>query len=306
MKIVIAGGSGFLGRALTAHLLDDGDDVVVLGRGARNRITHPRLRAVTWTPDGTAGPWARELDGAGALINLAGAGIADRRWSAARKRDIRDSRVFATRSLVAAVRQAATPPPVVIQGSAIGYYGAFDDGPELDERASPGTDFLGATCAQWEAEAQPLTAAGCRVVYLRTGIVLSRSGGALAKMMPPFQFFVGGPLGSGRQVMSWIHLDDWIALVRWAIGNPAVSGPLNATAPHPATNREFSRALGRALWRPSLFPVPGFVLRLIVGEFARDGLLRGQRVVPRRARELGFTFRFERLDEAIRDAVKRK
>jgi hypothetical protein len=159
-------------------------------------------------------------------------------------------------------------------------------------------------CVAWESEARDIADHGCRLVVLRTGIVLSKSGGALAKMLPLFRFFVGGPLGSGRQVMSWIHLDDWIAMVRWALERGDVTGPINATAPYPVTNAEFSRAVGRAIHRPSWAPVPGFVLRLIVGEFATDGLLRGQRVLPARARELGFTFRYERIDEAMAAAVR--
>lgn len=301
--IVIAGGSGFLGTALTSALRAAGHAVTIFGRGGSTEGRDAGVTHVNWTPDGSSGAWARAIDGASAVVNLAGAGIADRRWSARRKALIRSSRIDSTRSLVAAIREIGNRPPVVIQGSAVGYYGAFDNGPELDETSSPGPDFLGHTCVAWEGEAQPLSAMDCRVVFLRTGIVLSKAGGALPKMMLPFRLFVGGPIGSGRQFMSWIHINDWTAMVLWAIGNPAVNGPLNATAPFPATNADFSRALGRALRRPSWFPVPGFALRLAIGEFAASGLLKGQRVLPNRALELGFTFRYHDLGEAMKAAV---
>lgn len=304
MKIVIAGGSGFLGRALTARLATDGHQVIVLSRGKPGLTEPSGVCFVDWSPNGKTGGWANAIHGADAVINLAGAGIADKRWNAARKQLLRDSRVLSTRSLVDALRVDAGRPSVFIQGSAVGYYGAFDDGPELTESSPPGSDFLGQMCVAWEREADPLTELGCRVVVLRTGIVLSRSGGALAKMLLPFRLFAGGPLGSGRQVMSWIHLDDWIAMVIWALEHASISGPINATAPNPVTNAEFSRAIGRAIHRPSWAPVPGFMLQLIVGEFANDGLMRGQRVQPARALALGYKFRYERIDDAMRAAVR--
>jgi uncharacterized protein (TIGR01777 family) len=301
MRIVIAGGSGFLGRALAAGLAAEGHEVVVLSR--RGSAIPGAARGVAWAPDGTAtGGWSREIDGAGAVVNLAGEGIADRRWSAQRKAAIRESRVRATRSVVAAIRDAQTRPPVLVQGSAIGYYGT--DGDErLDESASPGSDFLADVCVRWEAEAHPVAALGCRLAVIRTGIVLARDGGALKELMRPFRFFVGGPMASGRQYMSWIHRDDWVRLVSWAIATTSASGVYNATAPEPVPNATFSRALGRAMHRPSLLPVPAFALRVIVGEFAQSGLIEGQRVVPRRALDAGFQFKFPDLDSALRAAV---
>ena len=299
MRVVIAGGSGFLGRALTERLLAQGHEVVLLSRGAESFSERPNLRVVRWTPDGRSGAWAGELDGATALINLAGAGIADQRWTTARKKLILESRIKSTRSLMDALRSVKTKPGVFVQASAIGFYGAHDNGPEFDERSSPGSDFLAGICVAWEAEAQPAAMLGCRLVVIRTGIVLSRSGGALAKMLPPFKFFVGGRIATGRQYMSWIHLDDWVGLVEWAISNPAVSGPIDATAPHPLTSAEFARAIGRALHRPSVMPVPAFVLKLMFGEMAEVCLIRGQRVMPRRATELGYQFRHPRVDGAI-------
>jgi uncharacterized protein (TIGR01777 family) len=304
MKIVLAGGSGFLGRALSEHLVGRGHEVVVLTRSGH---VPPKTgaRAVTWYPDGSTTPrvWSAEIEGAGAIINLAGAGIAERRWSRRRKEVLRSSRVLATRSLVAAVRAASVKPSVFLQGSAVGFYGNTGD-EALDESFPPGADFLGSLCVAWEAEAHPAAALGCRLVFLRTGIALAREGGALKKLIPPFRFFVGGPIASGRQYMSWIHRADWIAMVTWALETPAVSGAVNATAPTPVRNADFSRALGRALHRPSWLRVPAFALRLIVGEMADHGLVTGQRVVPKRALELGFQFQYPEIEAAMKAAVK--
>ncbi|MBM3750778.1 MAG: TIGR01777 family protein [Acidimicrobiia bacterium] len=303
MKYVIAGGSGFLGQTLVHALQAGGHDVVVLTRG-RGR-TMDRVRHVTWSAEpGSATDWHQEIDGADGVINLAGSGIADKRWSAARKEDLRWSRISATRALVGAIRAATTRPAVFLSGSAVGIYGPQPvDGPPLEESAPPGDDFLSKLGVDWEAEAHPAAALGCRVVILRTGIVLARDGGALQKMIPPFQFFVGGPLGSGRQVMSWIHRADWIELVVWLLRRSDAVGVFNGTAPHPVTNAEFSKALGKALGRPSLFPVPGFVLKLIVGEMAGPALLAGQRVVPKHALDLGFTFQYPDIASALARAV---
>jgi uncharacterized protein (TIGR01777 family) len=314
MRIVIAGGSGFLGTALTTRLLADGHDVVVLTRGGHGAIGPPGTRSngphsvrsntpapkfAVWQPDGSAGSLAREIDGADAIVNLAGAAIEDKRWTPARKKLLEESRVQSTRSLVAAVGAASRRPAVFIQGSAIGYYGAHEAGPVFDETSLPGDDFLARLSLAWERAAAPVHDLGCRLVIVRTGIVLAKHDGALAKMSMPFKLFAGGPVGSGRQYLSWIHLDDWVAVIVWALTNPAVMGPINATAPEPVPNRQFASALGRAMHRPSWAPVPGFVLRTIFGEMADIMLMRGQRVIPTRAGELGFTFKFERLDDAL-------
>jgi len=302
MKVVIAGGTGFLGRALVDHLAAHGHEVISLSRSGP--APGPSgSRRVDWQPDGTPGPWAREVESADAIVNLAGAGIADRRWSAARKEELRVSRVLSTRSLVSAVRAAAKKPATFIQGSAVGFYGVSGD-QAIDESFPPGDDFLGSTCVIWEAEAHPVEALGCRLVRIRTGIVLAKDGGALPQMAMPFRFFVGGPIASGRQFMSWIHRDDWLHLVRWALETPTVSGVFNATAPNPATNAEFSKALGRALHRPSWLPVPGFALRILFGEFATHGLVGGQRVVPKRALDAGFSFIYPDLGDALTSALR--
>lgn len=299
MKYVIAGGSGFLGRALVKELVFGGHEVVILTRGRPQASDGARW--VSW-PDG---PWQQEIDGADGVINLAGAGIADKRWSAAHKDDLRQSRVTSTRALVTAMREAVIPPGVFVSGSAIGFYGPQpEDGAALDESAPPGSDFLSTLAVDWEAEAHAAAALGVRACIVRTGVVLSREGGALQKLIPPFRFFVGGPLGSGRQIMSWIHLRDWVEMVVWFLRSHDAWGVFNATAPNPVTNAAFSRALGAALGRPSWLPVPGFALKLIVGEMAGPALLAGQRVLPRRALDLGFTFQFPDIGPALRDAVR--
>jgi uncharacterized protein (TIGR01777 family) len=298
MRIVIAGGSGFLGRPLAAALATDGHDVVTLTRGDGPRRGQTRSRAVNWTPGGDIGPWAAEIDGAGAVVNLAGETIAGRRWSAAQKARILDSRVRATTSLVAAIQAASTPPPVFVSGSAVGYYGPRGD-EIIAEDTPPGTDFLAQVCARWEAEAMLAATSRTRVVCLRTGLALEKDGGALPQMLPPFKFGVGGPVGSGRQYWPWIHRADWIALVQWAIRTPAAAGAINGTAPNPVTNAEFAAALGRAMHRPAFMPAPGFALRLLLGEMADALLLSGQRAVPERPDRLGFTFRYARIDDAL-------
>jgi uncharacterized protein (TIGR01777 family) len=231
-------------------------------------------------------------------VNLAGESIAAKRWTAAQKQKILDTRVQATRSLVSAIRGATAPPPVLISGSAVGYYGPLGD-EVVTEDTPPGSDFLARVCVTWEEEARRAATARTRVVCVRTGIVLEKDGGALPQMLPPFRFGVGGPVGSGRQYWPWIHRQDWIDLVRWAVQTPDVSGAVNATAPRPVTNADFARALGRAMHRPAFLPAPTFALRLMLGEMADALLLSGQRVVPRRAERDGFTFTYARVDDAL-------
>lgn len=291
MHVVVAGGTGFRGRPLVERLERDGHEVRVLSRRPS------AAREIGWTPDGAAGPWAAVLDEADAVVNLAGESIAGGRWTDARKARIRESRVWATRSLVTAIQQARRRPAVLLSGSATGYYGPRGDEP-LTEASPPGEDFLANVCRDWETEA--VRAAGTtRVVLLRTGIALERDGGALPQMALPFRMFGGGPVGSGRQYYSWIHRDDWLEMVAWALRTNGVSGPLNLTAPNPVPNRDFARALGRALHRPSLLPAPAFALRLALGEMADALLLTGQRVLPARAHAAGFTFRYPTLEAAL-------
>jgi uncharacterized protein (TIGR01777 family) len=305
MRVVIAGGGGFLGSPLSWAWAEEGHDVRVLTRSlAPGQAQHesgtgsPGITRVGWDPDGSAGQLAREFDGAAAVVNLAGTSIAGGRWTAARKKDIHDSRIRATHSLVAAFAESASPPPVFISASGVGYYGNRG-GEVLTETSSPGSDFLANVCAEWEAAAQRAERGGVRVVLLRTGIVLDREVGALPRFMRPFRFFAGGPLAGGRQYMSWVHRHDWTEMVRWIAETPQVTGAVNVTAPHPVTNAEFSRALGRALHRPALAPVPRFALKVIVGELA-DSLLASQRAVPARAHAAGYHFRYPEIDIAFR------
>jgi hypothetical protein len=294
MKIVVAGGSGFLGGALRAALFADGHAVANL-----TRKTTPRAADdVTWTPDGTAGEWAEVVNGADAIVNLAGEGIADARWSAARKHAIVTSRVLPTRSLVAACARASRPPQVFVSASGVGYYGPTGD-EVVTETTPPGSDFLAQVCVDWEREADQASAV-TRVALVRTGVALHPEGGALGKMMLPFKLGAGGPQGSGTQYMPWIHRDDWVDLVRWLISEAGARGAFNATAPEPVTNREFARSLGRALSRPAFLPVPAFGLRILLGEMS-DLLVTGQRAIPARALEMGFRFKFTRLDDALND-----
>jgi uncharacterized protein (TIGR01777 family) len=298
MRIVIAGGSGFLGSRLSRALEARGADVVILTRAAGAGGGH----RITWNPDGTVGSWAAAIEGADAVVNLAGTSIAGKRWTPQRKQEIRDSRVQATRSLAAAIAGASSRPRAFISGSAVGYYGALDDR-RVTETAPPGTDFLARVCVEWEKEAA--TATGTRIVMLRTGLVLAREGGALPQMLPPFRFGAGGPVGSGRQYWPWIHADDWTALAVRTIEDDAIEGPVNLTAPAPVTSAEFARALGRAMHRPAFIPAPAFALRLLFGEMADSLLLSGQRAVPDKAERAGFTFQYRAVDGALQALFRR-
>ena len=296
MHIVVSGGSGFLGRALEQVLTWRGHRVSVLTRRARAE----RPDDITWTPNGEAGPWAQALVGADVVVNLAGEGIADARWTRTRKAALLDSRLAATASLVKAVQQVEHGPRVFVSASGVGYYGPRGDEP-IREDTPAGHDFVATMAAAWEAAAAPAAGVG-RLVLLRTGLVLGREG-ALAKMRLPFSLGLGGRLGSGRQWMPWIHVDDWAALTATLVADPQASGAFNLTAPQPATNADFTRALGRALHRPAVIPVPAFALRLALGEMA-DLLLTGQRAVPAQAQALGYVFRYPALAEALAAALR--
>ncbi len=298
MKIVISGGSGFIGRALCRVLAARNHDVVVLSRraGETELGLDPSLRVVAW--DGlTAGPWERELDSADAVINLAGASIAEARWTAERKRVLSDSRIAPTRLLAQALGRASARPRTFFSASGVGYYGPSDDRP-LREHDPPGMGFLAELCVAWEREAMLAQQAGARVVCLRFGMVLEKDGGALPKMLLPFRAFVGGPVGPGTQWVSWIHRQDVIDLMEWVLATPTVNGPVNAVAPSPVTMKQFCAALGRVLRRPSWLPVPEPALRLTLGELA-SVLTTGQRVLPGVAQQGGFRFRFPEVDGAL-------
>jgi uncharacterized protein len=293
MRIAVTGGTGFLGSALVGRLRGEGHTVTVLTRNPS------RPGEIRWSADGPSPEWTSAIEETDAVIHLAGASIAGGRWTASRKALIRDSRVRSTRALAAAILAARRPPSVFISGSALGFYGPHGDEPLTDDSPA-GSDFLASVCVEWEREARA-AASVTRLVLLRTGLALDKEGGALPQMALPFYFFAGGPLGSGRQYISWIHRDDWVEMVRWALTNGVVTGPLNATAPSPVTNREFARTLGRALHRPSWVTTPALPIRLALGEMADALLLTGQRVLPGKAEALGFKFRFPVLEPALRE-----
>lgn len=298
MKVVVAGGTGFLGRSFSNNLLAAGHDVVILTRGAARSTGDRRATFVSWTPDGNAGPWVSACTGADAVVNLAGESIAARRWSPAQKKRLTNSRTLSTRSLVAAIRTLKPAPTAFISASAVGYYGSAGD-EILTEDSSAGEDFLARLCIVWEAEAMQAASARTRVAMIRTGLVLDRRGGALPRMALPFRLFGGGPVGPGTQYVSWIHEQDWQRLALYCLQQDWVSGPVNATSPNPVTNQELSSALGRALGRPSWIPAPAFVIRAVLGEMGDALLLSSQRAIPVKVRGGGFEFKHERIDDAL-------
>ena len=312
MRVTVTGATGLIGRRVVAALLRREDTVTVLSRdperaraelkrAVANAAPADSPAAIGWDPSEEPAPRAA-LEGADAVVHLAGENVAQR-WSDSAKRKIRESRVLGTRNLVRGIEALADAdrPKALVSGSAIGYYGAHGDEP-IDEETAPGKDFLAQTCAAWEAEADAAARLGVRVVKVRTGVVLDSAGGALGKMLPPFKLGVGGPVASGRQYISWIHADDVVGIVSAAIDDERWQGTINATAPEPQRNRDFSKALGRALHRPSLLPVPGVALRLMYGDMARV-VTEGARVLPAKALVLGYEFRHPQLDEALRAAL---
>jgi len=301
MRVVITGGTGLIGSALARELGGAGHDVVILTRdAARAGPLPPGARAAQWDGRTPAG-WSALLDGDTAVIHLAGESIASGRWSAARKRRIRESRVESGKGVLAAIRQASARPRVLLQGSAVGIYGPCGD-EVVTESHPPGRDFLAQVCVEWEAATAEVESLGVRRAVLRTGIALSGAGGALPRMALPFRLMAGGRLGNGRQWFPWIHIADEVGAIRFLLEREDARGPFNLTAPRPLTNRDFSRALGKALHRPSLAPAPGFALRLVLGEMA-DALLQGQRAVPHRLLEHGYVFRHPEALGALRDLL---
>ena len=298
MKITLTGGSGFIGRRLLKTLTTAGHSVHVLSRHAGTNLP-PGVKLSVWNALKTEPP-ADALDGADAVIHLAGEPVAQR-WTVEAKQNIRGSRVDGTRRLVQGLSTISNRPAALISASAIGIYGSRGD-EVLTESSAPGSDFLAEVCREWEKEADLAEALGMRVVKLRIGVVLDKNGGALAKMLPPFRRYAGGRLGSGKQWMSWIHLQDVVNLLLFAAGNP-VKGVLNAVAPNPETNAEFTRKLAAAIRRPAIFPAPALALKLIFGEMS-EILLASQRVAPRAAESAGFQFQFPELGPALADLLK--
>jgi len=304
MNVLIAGGSGFLGKALATRLLEAGHTVSILSRNpSATRQSFPDRVAVEQWDARTVGSWIRLVEGADAVVNLTGESIGAKRWTQTQKERILSSRIDSTRAIVEALRQANRRPRVLVNQSAVGYYGNVPFVP-VEEDHPPGNDFLAHVAVQWETEARKATDLGVRVVIPRTGVVLSAQGGALPRLLPPFRFFIGGPLGSGSQWFPWIHLDDEIGAMMFVVEKETIEGAVNFAAPGSVTMKEFCAALGKVLHRPSWAPVPGFVLKLILGEMAGPLLLHGQRVVPRKLLDAGYAFRFPTVYEALQDILK--
>jgi hypothetical protein len=299
MKILLTGATGLIGKALVAELRTRGHELTVLSRDPQKAQAQLAVPAVAWNATQEPAP-VDAIDGVDAVAHLAGAPIAQR-WSEQVKREIRESRVLGTRNLVAGIEAASNRPSVLVSSSAIGIYGARHEEP-LDEDAPVGYGFLAEICSAWEAEANRASSLGLRVATIRTGVVLDADGGALEKMLPPFKLGVGGPVAGGDQYVSWVHRDDIVGMYASALEQDSWSGAINATAPEPVTNRELSRALGKVLHRPSIFPVPGFALQLLYGDMA-EVVTTGQRVLPAKALVLGYEFKHARLDEALSAAL---
>lgn len=308
MRLFLTGATGLVGRRLIVDRLARGDRVVALTRDGHRASdlfaadANPNVEIVTGDPR-VPGPWQRAMEGCDAVVHLAGAGVADRRWSRARRRTILDSRIDGTFQVVEAMRGATVPPPILVSASATGFYGDVGSRETDEHGAAASDDFLAAVCVEWERQAARARELGARVVHLRTGIVLDARGGAVAQMLPPFRLGLGGPLGHGRQYMPWIHWRDEIGLIDLALRDGRIDGPLNAVAPNPATGREVADAIGAALGKPSFLAVPRPLLRLVAGPIARH-LVQSQRIVPARALDAGYRFRFPELRAAIEDVLR--
>ncbi len=300
MRTILLGGSGFIGSLLARDLLADGHEVVIVSRRPIEVRIPEGAQAAGWDGASAEG-WGRLVDGADAVLNLAGESIGGGRWSRARKERILRSRELAGEAVCAAVEAARTKPRVVFQISGVGYYGTAGD-QVIAEGEPAGSDFLAQVARRWEDATLPVEAMGVRRVVARTGVVLSASTGVLPRMMLPFRLFIGGPLGSGRQWVSWIHQADLVRGVRFLLENESASGVVNLTSPQPLSNADFGKTLGRVMRRPYWIPAPGFVLRLALGEMSML-VLEGQRVIPRRLHEMGFQFRFPTLESALRDLL---
>lgn len=304
--VILTGGTGLIGKALVQALIGRGDKVVLLVRNPEKaKAELPNLAGYyAWDAMSESGEWSAAVASADAVVHLAGTPVAAR-WNDDYKKQIYDSRIMSTRNLVRAIAQSHTKPKVFITASGIGYYGnqGYDESvPVLDESAPAATDFLAKVCIDWEKEAFEAEKSGVRAVAVRTGVVLSTKGGALEKMLTPFKLFAGGPIGSGKQWVSWIHIDDEVGLYLFAIDNEKVTGALNAVAPMPVQMQGFAEMLGKILFRPARFPVPKAALELLFGE-AAGVIAEGQRVVPKRTLELGFSFTYPTLEGALRDVL---
>jgi uncharacterized protein len=302
MKVAIAGGTGFVGRRLVERLLETGHEVLVLTRNAANARSRlsPNVQVLECNVQ-KPGDWQNALSGYDGVVNLAGHPIAESRWTSAVKAEILNSRQLATQNLVHAIATASSKPSVLVNASAIGYYGSSESA-SFDEASSPGNDFLAQVCQTWEAEATKVKAADVRLVILRIGIVVG-NGGAIAKMIPPFKLYGGGPIGNGKQWFSWIAREDLVNLILYALTQPSMSGTYNATAPHPVHMAELCQILGEVLQRPSWLPVPDIALKLLLGEGAQV-VLEGQHVLPKNTQASGFQFQYPELKPALESFLK--
>ena len=299
MKALITGASGLIGKALQPALKESGWELLLASRNEPTDSDHIR-----WNIDeGFADRDLSRLEGLDAFIHLAGENVAGLRWSDEKKKAIRDSRVFGTRTIIEALAKIEKKPTVFISGSAIGFYGDRDDD-EMTETNSAGDTFLADVCKEWEAESRRAEDMGVRTVLLRTGIVLSKDGGALATMLTPFKLGVGGVVGSGKQWMSWVSLDDVIGIVKYALENEKLRGAVNVVSPHPVTNEEFTKTLGSVLYRPTFLPLPEFAVNMIFGEMGDALLLDSTKVIPKRLIDAGYEFKYTDLKAALETAVK--
>jgi uncharacterized protein (TIGR01777 family) len=298
MNFVVAGGTGFLGKALVTYLHNGGHIVTVLSRGHSSSLPGvlPGVNTAVW--DGAhQGDWERVVQDADAIVNLTGQSLDSGRWTRKRKEALLQSRVRPTRALIDAIMRAPQKPRVVVNASAVGYYPSSGDLP-ITEATGPAEGFIGQLCRQWEEEALRATLYGVRVVVMRMGVVLAAESGALPKMITPFRLYLGGPLGPGNQFFPWVHHDDVLRVVEFAATMPLLEGPVNVVAPQSVTMEEFSAALGKALQKPSWLTVPGFALRLVLGEMA-ETILSSQRVIPEKLKDAGYSFRYASLEEAL-------
>lgn len=295
MKVIIAGGTGLIGTALADNLIADKHQVLILTRNVHQKGA-AGAELVKWDAR-TVGDWAEHVEGADAIVNLAGANL-DKRWTDDYKQRIKDSRVQAGVTLTEAIKQASTKPKALIQSSAVGYYGNTGDS-VLTEESAAGEDFLAGVCQAWEASTADVEGLEVRRAVIRSGIVLAKHGGALARLLPVFRFFAGGAVGKGTQYMPWVHIMDEVNAIRFLIKNKKASGVFNVSAPEPVTNRDFSKTLGKALNRPAIAPAPGIAIKLAFGEMSKI-ILEGQRAVPEHLLDMGYEFRFSNLETALR------
>jgi uncharacterized protein (TIGR01777 family) len=301
MKILLTGGTGFVGKQLTSRFIQERNEVTILTRSLKESGPPPKGISYLQGDPTQRGPWQAAIPGHDIIINLAGASIFSK-WSEEYKKLIRDSRIFTTRNIIEGIPSELEKRISLFSTSAVGYYGFHGD-EELDEESPPGNDFLARLAVEWETEALKAQGKGVRVVITRLGIVLGENGGALGQMIPLFKRFLGGPIGSGQQWFSWIHIKDLAEAFAFLIKHPEIRGPVNVCSPSPVKNKDLAKALGRVLHRPSFIPAPGFMVRMVLGEFG-SVILKGQRVLPRQLLKNGFTFQYPDIDKALRSILQ--